>query len=168
MIELGPAERFMAGAIGQPGQRTFYIYVEVGGRPSWFLLEKGQVEALARQSLEAIDRSGLSVDDQAVEHLVTGPGEIPWPTTPEEVRFRVGAMALRMNEGASLISVILEPVDETEVETTVFEVAPEQLRAMSIQALDEVHSGRPICPKCRLPEDPAGHDCPSSNGHRPL
>jgi len=158
----------MAGAIGEPGQRTFYIYVEAGGQPSWYLLEKGQVEALARQSLETIDRSGLSVDEAAVEHLVSGPAEMPWPSSAEDVRFRVGSMALRMEEGGSLIAVILEDADaDGDTPATTFQVAPEQLRAMSIQALDQVHAGRPICPKCRLPEEPDGHRCPSSNGHHP-
>jgi len=166
MSHLGPAERFMAGAIGEPGQRTFYIYIEAAGTPHWFLLEKGQVEALARQSLDAIERSGLPVDDEAVEHLVSGYGEVPWPTTPEEIRFRVAGMALRLDEGSSLVSIILEAGDEDAAGgPTTFEVAPEQLRAMSIHALGEVHRGRPICPRCRLPEEPDGHRCPSSNGH---
>lgn len=168
MSDLGPAERFMAGAIGEPGARTFYIYIECAGQPSWFLLEKGQVEALARQSLETIERAGLSVDDAAVEHLVNGPTELPWPADPDAVRFRVGGMALRMDEAGSLIVVVLQDSEsEDELDQATFQVAPEQLRAMSIQALDEVHAGRPICPRCRLPEDPDGHRCPSSNGHHP-
>jgi uncharacterized repeat protein (TIGR03847 family) len=167
MSDLGPAERFIAGAIGEPGNRTFYIYIETGGAPHWFLLEKGQVEALARQSLEAIDRSGLAVDDGAVKRLMSTDASIPWPTSPEDVRFRVAGMALRLEEAGSLISVILESSEDepAPTEPTIFQVAPEQLRAMSLQALDDVHSGRPICPKCRLPEEPAGHRCPSSNGH---
>lgn len=166
MSDLGPAERFMAGAIGEPGRRTFYIYIEAGGTPHWFLLEKAQVEALARQSLDAIDRSGLTLDDTAVDLLVTRDSAIPWPTAPDEVRFRVAGMALRLEEHGSLISIILERADEDEgLEPTTFQVAPEQLRAMSIQALDHVRRGRPICPRCRLPEEPEGHRCPSSNGH---
>ena len=51
-------------------------------------------------------------------------------------------------------------------ESASFDLTSEQLRAMALVALDAVHSGRPICPRCHLPEDPDGHDCPSSNGHR--
>ena len=43
----------------------------------------------------------------------------------------------------------------------------EQAAAFAIHATRLVESGRPPCPLCALPLDPAGHDCPRTNGHRP-
>jgi uncharacterized repeat protein (TIGR03847 family) len=39
-------------------------------------------------------------------------------------------------------------------------------RAFSRRALQVVSQGRPPCPLCGLPLDPAGHVCPRQNGHR--
>ena len=35
------------------------------------------------------------------------------------------------------------------------------------QIADVVAAGRPPCPLCGAPMDPAGHVCPRSNGHHP-
>jgi len=43
----------------------------------------------------------------------------------------------------------------------------EQAAAFAIRATQLVEAGRPPCPLCGLPLDPAGHDCPRTNGHRP-
>ena len=43
----------------------------------------------------------------------------------------------------------------------------EQAAAFAIHATRLVEAGRPPCPLCALPLDPAGHDCPRTNGHRP-
>lgn len=165
--DLGPAESFAAGAVGRPGRRTFYIRVVAGSATHWFLLEKEQVAALASQSMELLVESGIQADEQAVERLLA---ESPELEEPSAVTFRVGAMALRAATDAGLITVILQSTDEEEDETEAravsFVVAPEQLRAMALAGLQAVSAGRPICPRCRLPEDPEGHDCPAVNGHR--
>jgi uncharacterized repeat protein (TIGR03847 family) len=43
----------------------------------------------------------------------------------------------------------------------------EQAAAFAIHSTRLVEAGRPPCPLCALPLDPAGHDCPRTNGHRP-
>ena len=43
----------------------------------------------------------------------------------------------------------------------------EQAAAFAIHATTLVEAGRPPCPLCALPLDPAGHICPRTNGHRP-
>ena len=74
-------------------------------------------------------------------------------------------MAMRLGED-ELLTLVLQDTDEEQ--SVEFSVTRVQLRAMALLALDTVHSGRPICPKCHLPEDPEGHHCPSTNGHRPI
>ena len=42
-----PVERFVAGTVGQPGERTFFIQARNGSRLISVSLEKSQVQALA-------------------------------------------------------------------------------------------------------------------------
>jgi hypothetical protein len=161
-IEYGAVNRFQAGAIGEPGKRTFYLYIETTDGPKWFTCEKGQVSGLAQQSIELLNRLERPIDEALVELTVNASTDLPWPTSPDDILFRVGAMAMQLGEDA--LTLILRDVDDEMV--AMFDLTPEQLRAMSLIALNAVHAGRPICPKCQLPEDLEGHDCPSSNGHR--
>ncbi len=161
--DYGSVDRFQAGAIGEPGNRTFYVYIEPGTGPQWFTCEKGQVNALAEQSLAVVNRMDREIDEGTVELTVNAMSEIPWPSSPSDVSFRIGSMAMRLGDSDNM-TLILQGVEDEQAAT--FDVTPEQLRAMALLALDAVHGGRPICPKCHLPEEPNGHDCPSSNGHR--
>ena len=158
--DLGPAEVLFAAAVGDPGSRTFFIHVTAGGDPHWFVAEKGQVDALADRSIELLTEAGLSADADAVERILGAFPDDPGTFIP---RFRVGSIVLRATEGRDLVSVELESVDEDQA--VEFVVAPEQLAACASRAKEVVAGGRPICEKCRLPMDPAGHLCPASNGH---
>ena len=49
-----PADRFIVGTVGMPGERTFFIQARSGGRLISVSLEKAQVAALAdRKRLRA-------------------------------------------------------------------------------------------------------------------
>lgn len=161
MRNLGPVERFWLDAVGEPGSRTFYIVLVASETAHWLVAEKEQVATLAQRSLEVLDDAGLRPDPDAVQDIVdrTSLGE-PGPAT-----FRVGAMALAIDAEAEIIRMVIEPADETD-EALAFDLVPEQLAAAAQHGLVVVAAGRPICPRCRLPEDPAGHDCPAVNGHR--
>ena len=50
-----PPERFVAGTVGQPGERTFYLQATVGTRVTSVALEKGQVSQLAERLDELLD-----------------------------------------------------------------------------------------------------------------
>ena len=160
MRELGPAEGFVAGAVGEPGRRTFIIEVVAGGEAHWYLCEKGQVEALARRALEVLVEANVGPDPDMVDQIV-GRSELG---APQETEFRVGVMTLRYSTDGELVVVELDSVDTDD--SVSFLVAPEQLQAMALKGLTVVGKGRPICERCRLPKDPDGHDCPSANGHR--
>ena len=160
-LDLGPAERFAAGAVGRPGRRRFFIEVDAGGGRHRYLLEKGQVVALAQRSLELLGENDVVPDPEAVEMVQQRGLEIE---DSDEVDFRVGDMGLQL-QPSELVSVTLDPVEEGG-EGISFVVAPEQLQAMAMAALEVASHGRPICPRCRLPMDPDGHDCPAVNGHR--
>lgn len=159
MRDLGPAERFVAGAIGEPGRRHFYIQVTAAGEELWLHAEKQQVAALGSQVMTLLAAAGIQPDRQAVDalkpSLVLG--------KPGEELFAVGTVQLAALE-SELVAVVITSLEDDD-EAIRFIVAPEQLLAMAEVALEVVAAGRPICPHCHLPEDPEGHRCPASNGH---
>src|SRR6266851_3697241 len=68
-----PPDRFVAGTVGQPGMRTFYLQASAGGRVTSVALEKVQVSLLAERLDELLDevlrRSGGQAGAPAVPAL---------------------------------------------------------------------------------------------------
>lgn len=157
--DLGPAEGFVGGALGEPGQRVFYLEVRAAGQSRWFLCEKDQVEALSQRALEVLTEGNVLPDPESVQQILgrLGLGEAQDP------EFRVGTIALRYSSEGELVTI--EFVSTEEDDGVSFQVAPEQLQAMALKGLDVVGKGRPICERCRLPMNLDGHQCPASNGH---
>ena len=96
VFEYDPPERFVAGTVGEPGQRTFFLQARGGGRTTSVALEKQQVSVLAERVDELLDevvrRSAGEADVPAVtpaEAADTAPLD-----APIEEEFRVGTMAL--------------------------------------------------------------------------
>ena len=50
-----PPDRFVAGTVGQPGERTFYLQASGSGQAVSVALEKLQVSALAERLDELLD-----------------------------------------------------------------------------------------------------------------
>src|SRR6266705_5891026 len=50
-----PPDRFVAGTVGQPGQRAFYLQATATGRVTSAAIEKGQVTQLAERLDELLD-----------------------------------------------------------------------------------------------------------------
>ncbi|MBO8185673.1 DUF3090 domain-containing protein [Streptomyces spirodelae] len=184
-----PPDRFVAGTVGLPGRRTFFLQATAGGRTTSVALEKAQVEALAERIDELLDevvrRSGGSAPVPAVapsEVDDTAPLE-----TPVEEEFRVGTMALAWDgEGERMVVeaqaiVELEPGEDedlAEAEERLLQddengppmlrvrISGSMARAFAKRAMEVVNAGRPPCPLCSLPLDPEGHVCPRQNGYR--
>src|ERR1700722_5028758 len=100
-----PPERFIAGTVGQPGERSFYLQASGGGRVTSVALEKGQVSQLAERLDELLDE---------VLRRSSGEGAIPAtaPTglsddaplaLPLMEEFRVGAIALAWDHDADRV-----------------------------------------------------------------
>ena len=49
VFEYDPPERFVAGTVGEPGARTFFLQARGGGRTTSVSLEKQQVSVLAER-----------------------------------------------------------------------------------------------------------------------
>ena len=159
--DFGQVDRFLVGAVGEPGERTFYIFIESGGLGHWFKCEKGQAAALGEQTIELLNSLEWEIDDDQVEAILSGAPALPAPS-PGDVLFPVNTIAMRIDQENRLTFVL----GGDEGQGAVFAVTAEQMRAMSVKALEAVHSGREECQNCLLPMNPGGHECPSSNGHR--
>src|SRR5437588_12930344 len=89
-----PPERFIAGTVGQPGERTFYLQASGGGRTTSVALEKAQVSQLAERLDELLDevsrRTGGTAEPATAAPLADD-GPLDQPLLED---FRVGAIAL--------------------------------------------------------------------------
>lgn len=180
LFEFVDPDRFVAGTVGEPGERTFYLQATSGPRIVSVALEKIQVEALAERLDELLDevrrRQGA---DSTVPAAATPELEDVEPLgTPIEEEFRVGALALAWDDETSSVLVEAQsqtgegeaepPAEGTEFTGDLLRVRlqPAAARAFAKRALRVVAAGRPPCPLCGNPLDPRGHVCPRQNGHR--
>jgi len=190
LFEFDPPERFVAGTVGQPGERTFFLQASGGGRLVSVALEKVQVAALAEKLDELLDevrrRQG---SDSAIPAAASVDLEDVRPLeTPVEEEFRVGTLALAWDEDTSQVIVEAQSVEPQSIESEPGEaetevaaepsggeftgdllrvrISPEAARAFSKRAQRVVAAGRPPCPLCGNPLDAEGHVCPRQNGHR--
>jgi uncharacterized repeat protein (TIGR03847 family) len=100
--DLGDVERITAGAVGEPGRRTFYLQLLASDGLYTVVVEKEQVQLLSTSVLEILanvdEETGGAYDEAAMEL-----------TEPVEPRWRVGRISIRYEEDADRI--VLE-VDE--------------------------------------------------------
>jgi uncharacterized repeat protein (TIGR03847 family) len=180
-IELDPVEELAAGAVGEPGQRAFYIQARGDSGRLTVLVEKEQVALLATEAVAFLDR----IADQYPEAPITLPpsaADLHEPTVP---LFRARLIGLGFDPERELVLIELRERssdDEEEEDATIGEATDEdpdadedegyiarlyatrpQVRAMAARGAEAVAGGRPLCPLCDMPMDPAGHRCPSWN-----
>jgi uncharacterized repeat protein (TIGR03847 family) len=175
-----PPERFVAGTVGEPGERTFYLQASSGSRITSVVLEKFQVSLLAERLGELLDEvlrrtGGRAGVPAAAPAGLADDGPLDLPLTED---FRVGAIALAWDGEDERVVIEAQEETETPVEPLAEEVpeegpgvlrvriTPAAARAFSQRALRLVSQGRPPCPLCGLPLDAEGHICPRQNGHR--
>ena len=172
-----PAERFVAGTVGVPGERTFFLQARKGSRLLSVSLEKAQVAALAdriQQILREVRNSEpltlferVERDDQPLE-------------SPIDEEFRVGVIGIAYLSDRKMIEIDLQAIADSqspEDEELLMELSESQdvLRVLiplgyaesfAKRAIAVVGAGRAPCPFCGGPIDPGGHLCPRSNGYR--
>lgn len=173
-----PPDRFIAGTVGQPGDRTFFLQAREGERIVSVVLEKVQVAVLAErlgELLRELERRGVEgVDAQAgVED--TGPLD-----EPLQEAFRAGSLTLGWDAGAELVLIearaqdedgeAIDPDDDDDEDEDGPDLLRVRMTAAATRAFIDrasrvVAGGRPPCPLCGAPLDPRGHICPRRNGH---
>src|SRR6476661_94587 len=109
VIDFDPPDRFVAGTVGPPGQRTFFLQASEGRRIVSVSLEKAQVSLLADRINDLLDdfAGGAAAESVAAEVEDNAPLD-----TPIEDEFRVGSMSLAWDSGRHIL--ILECHDNEE------------------------------------------------------
>jgi uncharacterized repeat protein (TIGR03847 family) len=184
VFDYDPPERFVAGTVGQPGQRTFFLQAAASGRVTSVALEKQQVAVLAERIEVLLDEVLARAAGDSSVPAVAPPSLVDQDplTAPIEEEFRVGTMALAWDEDAESLIVEAQAVseeEELEEETALIDSDAEegppllrvrmtgaQARAFAARAQAVVAAGRPPCPFCGGPLDASGHVCPRANGYR--
>ena len=174
-IELEDVETLATGAVGQPGQRAFYVQARTESAQLTVLVEKEQVRLLAEEAVAFLDR--LADDYPELPVLLTpAEAELREPTVP---LFRARLIGLGFDPERELVLLELrerpededddtdplEAEDDDEEEGYVARIyaTRAQVRAMAARGVEAVAGGRPPCPLCDMPMDPAGHVCPRWN-----
>jgi uncharacterized repeat protein (TIGR03847 family) len=167
--------RFVAGTVGEPGDRTFFLQAVDDGRIVSVSLEKQQVAVLADRLEQLLDeivtRTGTA--------LPAGEPDTDALEIPVDEEFRVSAMALAWDGDAGMVVIeaqseadgaevaeqtLLEDVEEGPDALRVL-IEPTTARAFVQRARLVIAAGRQPCPLCGQPLDPAGHVCPRLNGY---
>ncbi|GAA1573087.1 DUF3090 domain-containing protein [Kribbella sancticallisti] len=175
-------DRFVAGTVGEPGARTFFLQARAGNRLTSVACEKEQVMALAERLDVMLDEVARRFDREPAAQL--GLDDTDPLEQPIEEEFRAGTMTLAWEADAEKVvievfavvageQVELEETDPVtaamesdEAEVFIVRISEEQARAFARRAVALVASGRPSCPFCGRPIDPEGHICPRANGYR--
>lgn len=174
MHSFDPPERFVAGTVGLPGQRTFFLQARSGRQVVSVALEKQQVTVLAQRVDELLDELMHADTDIFIPAVAPldladdGPLE-----QPIDEQFRAGTMTLSWDTDDERIVIEVYPVDtpdedepEAASEVLVVRLPAASARAFVARALKVVSAGRPDCPFCGEPIDPVGHLCVRANGFK--
>jgi uncharacterized repeat protein (TIGR03847 family) len=178
-----PPDRFVAGTVGEPGQRTFFLQARGDGQLVSVALEKQQVALLAERITALLDdllQAQTGTFEEEVVPALTPEGSVDRDPldTPIEEEFRAGTMTLAWDDDAQRVIIEVFAMDEdvtgpedlvdpeTEREVVVVVLPPAAARAFCERAEAVVSAGRPTCDFCGNPLDPDGHLCPRMNGFR--
>ena len=195
-IEFDDIDSLATGAVGEPGQREFYIQARTSSSQLTVLVEKEQVALLSTEAVAFLDRiaDDYPEDQGEVERAAAALQE---PTVP---LFRARLIGLGFDPERERVLIELrersedeeedlegerpagerataagpdpsemapaaasEPMEEEEGYVARIYATRSQVRAMAARGAAAVAAGRPPCPLCDMPMDPAGHRCPRWN-----
>ncbi|ORI22528.1 DUF3090 domain-containing protein [Rhodococcus sp. 1168] len=171
-------DRFVAGTVGEPGDRSFFLQAVHDARVVSVALEKQQVQVLA-------DRIGLLLDEVQRRFGAEFPpeeaelGDTSPLMTPIDTEFRVGTMGLGWDADANAVVVELLAISEVEVDESVVLddtdegpdavrvfLTPLAAREFALRSERVIAAGRAPCPLCGEPLTQDGHTCIRSNGYK--
>lgn len=158
-------DRFTAGAVGEPGARTFLFQARAGAVVVTVKCEKQQVAALSEYL------QGVLADLPAVEGEVA----VDLDLEPADPQWVAGTLSVAYDDVADRIVILVEEVGEGDDEDDLLgpdrnslrvRLTRPQVTALVEHAVALVEGGRPPCPVCGNPKGP-DHACPRTNGHGP-
>jgi uncharacterized repeat protein (TIGR03847 family) len=168
IYELDPVDAIAVAAVGEPGQRRFFLLASGSGHTLTLGCEKSQIQALIVRLQEMLEAQELELPEEAEP-----PAGAPDPGDPA---WQIGEMGLGYHEARKMFVLVAseaaageeaEPATE-DAPSVRFWLSQDQVIAFSRQARAVLSAGRTLCPRCGLPMDPSGHPCPVMNGARPI
>jgi uncharacterized repeat protein (TIGR03847 family) len=167
-------DRFVAGTLGEPGNRTFFLQARDRGRLVSVSLEKVQVAVLAERLSELLDELERRGVMPAPSELLEDHAPLDEPL---QEAFRATSLTLGWDgdDSVVLVEARAEPDDEDGDEAAdedeegpdimTVRLSAASARSFVERAVRVIASGRPPCPLCGQPLDAIGHICPRQNGH---
>ena len=160
-------DRCVAGTIGAPGERAFFVQARSANRVVSVAVEKAQVQAVANR-LELMIAEVRKANPLVV--IETLPADDAPLDTPVDEEFQVGAISLAWNDETQLIALELYELEDDEEESQGGALEVHLSLGMAVSFANRskavVNAGRLPCPFCSIPIDPRGHLCPRANGYR--
>jgi len=165
-FDLPDVDRFTAGAIGEPGQRVFYLQAIAGGETVTVRCEKTQVGALGEYLAQLLA-------DLPAPDVTSVPNELEL-VAPVEPVWTAGQIGVVFDESRDRMVVRVDELplgdgdEDDSVTLGMLRVAltRAQVHGFVMRAATLVAAGRPPCPLCGRPIDPEGHMCIKTNGHQ--
>ncbi|MFW0790720.1 DUF3090 domain-containing protein [Gordonia sp. CPCC 205333] len=171
-------DRFIAGTVGEPGDRTFFLQAVHESRVISVALEKQQVAILTDRIDSLLDEIARRFNAE-VPPRTRKVSDLSPLITPIDAEFHVGTMGLgwdaeaqsvvvellAVTEGEFDESIVLDDADEGPDAVRVF-LTTDAARAFAARSQRVLSAGRPPCPLCGDPLDPAGHLCVRTNGYK--
>ena len=165
--EFTTPERFVAGTVGEPGERAFYLQIRTSSRLFSVAVEKVQVQAMSSRLEVMIAEIRKSNPSMMIDKIPTDDAPLE---SPIDAEFQIGAMSLAWDNDTKLICVELFELEDDEEdsdgEVVVINISLAMAAAFSVRSKAVVNAGRLPCPFCGIPIDPRGHLCPRANGYR--
>jgi uncharacterized repeat protein (TIGR03847 family) len=169
-FDLQPVTHITTDAIGEPGKRVFYIQAWQGQRTITLIVEKIQIQSLAvgyEQFLSEIQQRFPDIPDATADYDESKMRINP----PVDPLFRVGELGLGYEAERDMVvletrELLTEEQEGQEARIVRFWCTRIQMRALCHWGMEVASRGRPLCPQCGEPMDPAGHFCPKKNGHK--
>jgi len=183
IIDLETPDRFATGAIGESGERTFFLQAVQGPHVATVQLEQEQVSVLADRVLAIIDE----VERRGLAAIDAGPAGLPDERPLEQPlyeEFQVGTMIIAWDEDVDRLVVEArsmtfdagvgesapretDEIDEDDIPDDA-PIGPDVLRVhltplmaqqFARRANSVVAGGQPTCPYCGRILQPVGHFC---------
>ena len=154
--------RLEAESFGEPGQRTFRIYVECDGGDASIWIEKEHLLqlALAIQQMAASAERDARTPSPPPEYAGRGYASMD---------IRVAKLALGHDPRLAMFVIDVHDIEDVDSDATLRVWADmRQLERFSEEAFRVCAAGRPLCPLCGRAIDADGHMCPRVNGHAPI
>ncbi len=171
-VDLNPITHITVDAIGQPGERVFYLQGKSPSDSITLLVEKFQIQTLAL----AIENLMSELREKAPELADASPDYDEEDMTlepPLDPLFRVGELSLGYDPEQDLMILIAKEVsldmpedEETPLSEVRFWCTRSQIWAIGRWGIELASRGRPVWPSTGEPILPPGEFSPKNNGHK--